>query len=177
MYKASLSQKLFFMVIIFVLPVLISCAGTGRLQTSNPLQDKNLIQGTYTLVLYGGQHSDDLETAAFLDKEGDVFTIKPFGATYLYRTEKGMQVREAMQAADNFFRSVLSAYNQHEIRQISGPDGSAIGYELRPLLLPFVYGESDALMISYALQANQEVTVYIRKKDRLDRLLFYRLDN
>jgi hypothetical protein len=168
--------RLFLTILILALPAIISCAGTGRPLYSHPAQGKNLIPGSYTLVLYGGHYTDDFETAAFLDLEGDDYTIKPFGAAFQYREVKGLDVSEALHTADNFMRSALTAYSRYEIRQISSPDDSIIGYELRPLLLPFVYGESDVLDISYALQPDKEVTVYIRTKNRFDRMFFFRLD-
>jgi hypothetical protein len=176
MKNLNLPTKLFLTILILTLPAIISCAGTGRPLYSHPAQGKNLIPGTYTLVLYGGRYTDDFETAAFLDLEGDDYTIKPFSATFQYRMVKGLDVSEALQTADNFMHSVLTAYNRYEIRQISSPDDSIIGYELRPLLLPFVYGESDVLNISYVLQPDKEVTVYIRTKNRFGRTFFFGRD-
>jgi hypothetical protein len=154
-----------YLLIVLLPPVMISCSGIGPMASTRLMDDAALPAGPYTLVLYGGQYREDLETVALLDQEGDDYHIKPFGAQFLYQTEAGVQRDEAVTKADYFLRSRLNSYSKHEIRQIFSPDGSTIGYEIRPLMHPFVYGLSDLLDVSYTIGENRDVTVYVRQKD------------
>jgi hypothetical protein len=56
-------------VLLLSLFVLYSCAVGPTLRTTGALESE--ITGTYTLILFGGNYTDDLHTIAFLDKEGD----------------------------------------------------------------------------------------------------------
>lgn len=40
------------------------------------------IKGSFTLIFYGGRHINDLETAVFLDKEGDQYEFEPYAPEF-----------------------------------------------------------------------------------------------
>jgi hypothetical protein len=48
------------------------------------------ITGTFILILYGGRFSDDVETIAILDLEGDGYTLEPFAPDFDFRIKKGV---------------------------------------------------------------------------------------
>jgi len=124
-------------------------------------------QGTYTLILYGGNYSGDLETVAILDKEGDRYTFEPYAPEFNYRAIKGQTADHALPRAEQFIRGNPS-YQGEILRNILDPEGNIIGYELRPFYLPFVYGMSDVLDVDYWIKG-EKVLVTIRQKPFVER--------
>ena len=123
-------------------------------------------QGTYTLILYGGNYSGDLETVAILDREGDRYTFEPFAPDFNYKVIKGQTSDHALPAAEQFVRRNPS-YHSEQLRSVMDETGTVIGHELRPLYLPFVYGTSDVLDIDYRIRG-EKVIVTIRLKPFLE---------
>ena len=123
-------------------------------------------QGAYTLILYGGNYSGDLETVAILDREGDRYTFEPYAPAFNYKVIKGQTSDHALPAAEQFVRRNPS-YHSEQLRSVLDETGTVIGYELRPLYLPFVYGTSDVLDIDYRSRG-EKVIVTIRLKPFLE---------
>lgn len=119
------------------------------------------IKWTFTLILYGGRYSDDLETVAILDSEGDPYHFEPFAPDFDYRIKKGMQAKDAIAEAEKFV-SFHNAFWRSQLRKILDNNDNAIGYELRPLYLNFVYGMSDLMDIYYWLKEGGKVKVTIK---------------
>jgi hypothetical protein len=137
-----------------------SCAYGKRLNTDASRIDN--IQGTYTLILYGGNYADDLETAALLDKEGDRYTFEPYASEFIYKVIKGQTAEHALPAAEQFVRG-HSAYHQQQMRAVLDDHGAVIGYEIRPLYLPLTYGQADVLDIDYYAKDDKVIVVIKRK--------------
>jgi len=128
--------------------------------------DRVLAAGSFTLILYSAQDSEYLETVAILDVEGDDYVIEPFGAQFNYAIVRGQQTEQALDTAQKLIKFyVLTA--KIEQRAIQGPGGEIIGYELRPLHNPFVYGRDDLIDVSYILQAPGKVIVYVALKNSI----------
>jgi hypothetical protein len=125
------------------------------------------MQGSYTVIFYGGNFSDDLETVAFLDKEGDGYVIEPFAPDFAYKIKKGLPADEALHEADAFIRW-HSAFHKEQFSSIMDEKGIIMGYELRPLYLPITYGTDDVLDINYRLQRDK-VIAYVRLKPALEK--------
>ena len=62
------------------------------------------VKGTFTLILYGGNYYDDLETMAILDREGDGYTLDLYVSDFDYRVIKGVPAKEALAKAEKFIR-------------------------------------------------------------------------
>lgn len=130
------------------------------------------IRGTFTLILYGGRYSDDLETVAILDSEGDQYHFEPYAPDFDYRVKKGIQAKEALAEAEKFV-SFHNAFWRSQLSKILDNKGTTIGYELRPLYLNFVYGTSDLLDIYYWLKEDGKVKATIKLKPQiLEKLKF-----
>jgi len=72
----------------------------------------------------------------------------------------GLTGQQALQTARRF----IDFYAQHNTtgqRAITSPAGEVIGYELRPLYHPFVYGVSDVMDITYDHQSQGKVIVSV----------------
>ena len=120
------------------------------------------ITGTFTLILYGGGHSNDVETMAILDKEGDRYTFEPFAPKFKYIVKRGLPAKEALEEASEF----ISWHNSFHHSQLSGiidENGKMLGYELRPLYLPLKFGVDDIMDIDYRMRADK-IAVIIRLK-------------
>jgi hypothetical protein len=124
-------------------------------------------KGTYTLILYGGNYSDDLETAAFLDKEGDRYTLEPYAPEFVFRTRKGLPADRALKEASEFIRSQANVHGE-QFRSIRDEKGEIVGYEHRPLYLPLAFGTDDVLDINYWLKEDR-ILVYVTLKPSLEK--------
>lgn len=159
----------------FFVPVLLSCFFLSLLSscvaispiTTHWTTAKDLQPGTYTLIRYRDLAIGYLTTVAFLDLEDDPYTLVPNKADYTYMVTKGLGAGEALQLAKVFVRSEV-AYNTTQISEIIDQAGNLLGYEVRPLYQPFVYGTGDVLDISYILRPENKVDIWVRMKDRIE---------
>ena len=124
--------------------------------------------GVFTLILYGGNYLNDLETVAFLDREGDAYTFDIYAPDFNYRTIKGLSAAEGLKKAEEFV-SRNSSFNHVRLSSIVEDNAGNIGYEVRPLYRPFTYGTDDLLDISYGEKGNK-VVVTIRLKRSVENL-------
>jgi hypothetical protein len=134
-----------------------------RTESANPSD----VSGVFTLILYGANYSDDLETVALLDNEGDGYTFEPFAPQFNYKIKKGIQAQDALKEAEQFV-SFHNAFWKYHLSKILNPEGIPIGYEVKPLYRPFVYGFSDILDIYYWLKGDGKVKVVIKLDNVID---------
>lgn len=118
------------------------------------------IEGTFSLILYGGRHINDLETVAFLDIEGDLFEFEPYAPDFDYKIKRNITAEDALKEAKNFV-DFHNAFWRSQLCKILDENGKLLGYEIRPLYRPFVYGRDDLLEIYYRIRENK-VTIEIR---------------
>jgi hypothetical protein len=154
------SMKTFIVILLFALFYLAkdSFAVAKFLKTEEAKSDE--VTGTYTLILYGGRYINDLETVAFLDKEGDQYEFEPYAPEFDYKVKKGLPAEEALREAKKFV-SFHNAFWRSQLSRILDEKGNVIGYELRPLYYPFVYGRDDLLEIYYRIK-DSKVIIEIR---------------
>src|SRR5512135_127816 len=78
-----------------------SCTSGIRLNTKGaPYSDA----GTYRVIFFGCNFNNDLETIAFLDKEGGKYTFEPYAPDFKFRIKKGVAGKEALQEAEEFVK-------------------------------------------------------------------------
>lgn len=162
--KSLRLNRVIWFIVLSLLP-LQACAPGKALRTD--VASGSNVQGTYTLILYGGNYSDDLETAAFLDKEGDRYTLEPYAPDFVFRMRKGLTADRALREASEFIRSNPDVHGD-QLRSIRDEKGEIVGYELRPLYLPITFGTDDVLDINYWLKEDN-VLVYVKLKPSLER--------
>jgi hypothetical protein len=129
------------------------------------------ITGTFKLILYGARYSDDIETVAILDYEGDRYDLEPFAPDFDYRIKKGVPAREAIEEAKKFI-SFHQAYHKFNLSRIFDNKGNTIGFEFRPLYYPFVYGFIDLMEIYYWLKEEGKVKITIRLIPAVEKLRY-----
>lgn len=127
------------------------------------------VTGTFNLILYGSRHSNDIETVAILDLEGDRYTFEPYAPEFDYRVEKGISARKALDKAERFVSWHRDFWHSRLSRIIDGK-GNTIGYELRPLYYPLTFGVSDVLDVDYRLK-DGKVKVTVRLIPSVERML------
>ena len=128
------------------------------------------VAGSFTLVLYGGRHFNDVETIAFLDVEGDQYTFEPYAPEFDYRVEKGLSAKVAIERAEKFV-GWHPAFWRSQLSKVLDSKGKTIGYELRPFYYPLAFGDSDVFDVDYRIR-DGKVIVYIRLKPSVERQLF-----
>ena len=160
-------------VLLFVTGLLSIASDSFAFETSLKTEAANPseVKGTFTLILYGGNYYDDLETAAFLDCEGDGYTLDLYVPDFDYRVRKGMPAKEALAEAEKFVRFHPSFWHS-QLSKIMDNKGDVIGYELRPLYYPITYGVSDVLDVHYWMKEGGRVKVTIRLIPSVERLRF-----
>jgi hypothetical protein len=119
------------------------------------------IKGTFTLILYGGNYLDDLETIAILDSEGDQYVLDPFAPDFDYRMKKRVPAQEAFKEAEEFV-NFHPAFWRSQLSKIVDKEGKVIGYEVRPLYRPIAFGVSNVLDVNYWLKEKGRVKVTIK---------------
>ncbi len=153
-----MNKKIISLIFILLFSFTTSCALSGL--KIEPLKDKESIKGNFSLILYGSAYLNDLETIAFLDTEGDEFTLKPFASEDQYVIYRGVSDEEALNKAISFI-STHSSYSQYKLSNIVDTDDNTIGFEVRPLYYSFDFGTPDVLDINYSLK-DKNVLIYIR---------------
>ena len=161
-----------FLLSVLALSQLTSCKPSTVL-TPRWLSNPKVEPGTYTVICYRDLAVGYLTTVAFLDREGDAYTIEPQSANYTYSISKGLPADQALKLAEQFVRTRPS-YSNTEIKAIMGPAGKLAGYEVRPIYQPFIYGENgDVLNITYYLRPENKIMVWIRLKNHVDKPGFH----
>ena len=143
-------------IIIFIMLLSYGCsfALSKERLIPEPLKDGKSIQGTFTLILYGANHSNDLETIAILDREGDGYDFEPFAPEFVYRIKKNLPANEALSEAEKFV-GWHHSFRSSRLSKITDEKGSLLGYEVRPLYYPLGFGFSDILEVDYFKSGNK----------------------
>ncbi len=166
--KNLIIRSIFFTLLIIPSLLLSSCTG-GKHLRSNQVVDAGDIKGLFTLILYTTAHYDSLMTIAILDIEGDGYELVPYAPGYDYTTSKSVSGKDAVERSVNFISS-HHAFNHYQTKRILDEAGNTIGYELRPLYQPFVYGEIDVLEVDYWHMGSSRVKVTIKLIHRLEEM-------
>lgn len=126
------------------------------------------IDGMFTLILYGGNYSNDLETVAILGRENDRYTFEPSAPEFNYTVRKGVPAKDAIAEAEAFI-SRHTSFHQSKISGIVDKSGTMIGYEFRPLYLPITFGAEDIIDMNYTMEANK-VIVYVSLNPSIEKM-------
>ena len=136
----------------------VSCTPGIRLNTQGA-QDSE-VTGTYTMILFGCNFYDDLETIAFLDKESDQYIFEPYAPDFKFRIRKEVEAKEALAEVTDFLHC-NSAFQNSQLSKIIAPSGEIVGYEVRPLYNSLVYGSGEVLLRDYRIKDNK-VVIWIK---------------
>ncbi len=151
-----------------VMLICLSCTPGIRLRTQE-VRDTEAA-GTYTTIFYGCTYFDDLESVAFLDRDGDRYTMAPYAPDFRYWVVKGMAAKEAFAKAEEFLHCSAD-FQGSQLREIITPGGERVGYEIRPSYYSFVYGAGDLISVDYWLKGDT-IVVQISLTPWAENLLF-----
>lgn len=160
-------KKIAFVLILILFVFSSSFAIAINLKTIEASNEE--VKGVFTLILYGGRDMNDIERLAILDLEGDKYTFEPYAPEFDYRIKKSLSEKEALEMSHKFVSS-HNAFYHSQLSRIIDDKGNTIGYELRPLYMPFIYGVSDVLDVYYSLKG-EKVRAYIRIIPSVERAL------
>jgi hypothetical protein len=161
------AKSIRYAICLFVLVCCLACAPGIRLNVQGTPDAE--VAGIYTVIFYGCNFSEDPETVAFLDREGDPYTLEPYAPDSNYRVGQGVPAKDAFIMADHFLRC-NTAFRGTQTRRIVGPGGETVGYEVRPFYDALVYGAGDVLAVDYWLKGDR-VVAYIRLNPAVEHLL------
>ena len=156
----------FFSIVIFALAA-GSCALGNRLDMKTAADSD--LAGSFDLILYGCTYHNDLETIAILAKEDGPYVFEPYAPDYNYLVIKGVPAREALDQAQKFV-NCHNAFRRAQLSRLVDAKGDTLGFEVRPLYLPFVYGIDDAISADYRIE-DGKVVVKIRLLPSVERML------
>lgn len=157
-------------IILLAMCLFLGACGAGNLLKSKTIEDREIDSGVFKVILYGGKHANDLETVAFLDIDGDAYTLKPYGAKFNFTEYAGQEGFEAYNTAKEFVSSHRS-FKRSELREIMGPQGGVIGYEVRPLYRMLEFGTDDLVDVTYELTGANDVQIYVRLQESVERMM------
>ena len=153
--------------ILLIIVVLFFIARSNHLKTEAAASAE--VRGTYTLLLHGCRHPDDLETVAILDKEGDAHSFEIHAKGSAYTVKNGLTGEQALEEAEQFIRCNIHV-ERTGLRKILGPGGGSIGFEVRPIYSVSRFGTNPVLDVQYTIR-DRKVTVYIKLDPEADRAL------
>jgi hypothetical protein len=156
------------MIWIFLLSLILAgCAtysGSLRTQQAKAIDPSD----TYTVIRVGGNSFEDYMTFALIVPESGKYRFEIFKPDFDYRSSKGLTAKRALDMAIAFVSAQPSfAYSQ--TNSIIGPDGSVIGYEVRPLYQQILFGQQDILITGYFPKDNNVIEVRVDVDDAVKR--------
>ena len=159
--------RLFFPVTLILFSTSLTACLPGMRLMPSPAKPTD-VTGTYTLLLYGCHYPSDVKNAAFLVEEGSKYPLEIFDLDTSYKTIKGLTAQQALTKAETFLRCSTYSVWQTQLSRIPDGSGGIIGYEMRPLYIPYQLGQVDVLNISYSLKGEKVIT-YIRLDRDIER--------
>jgi hypothetical protein len=146
-------------VILLLAIILVACVPGKRLMPGAAKLSE--MKGTFTLFLYGCNYPSDVKNVAFFVSEDSKYPLDIFDIATSYKIKKGLTAQQAMDEANSFVRCSSFRVWQTQLQLIPDDSGGIVGYELRPLYMPYELGAVDAMDINYFLK-NGKVVTYIR---------------
>lgn len=153
----------------FLAIMFAGCMAGKQLATS--AVEPAAVTGTYTLLLYGCRYPDDIKNVVILVNEGSKYPFEIYDLDTSYKVKRDVPALQAFSEADSFLRCTFHRIWKTEVRRISDDAGGTIGYEVRPLYVPYEFGMSDVLLTSYSLRNDGTVRAYIRLDPDVERAI------
>lgn len=160
--RHSLKMVLF----LVLLPVMFvtSCSG-GKYLRTEPYTAES-IDGLFDITFYYNQDYDGLKQVVILDVVDDDFEIVVNEPEYYVQTVKDVTGDDAVVNAIKFVQDHPN-YINYKIIKIVGQGGDTIGYEVRPLYAPAMYGIGDVMDSSYTMEDDGTIRATISLKDQI----------
>ncbi len=164
----ALRNRSYLLFILIIAAGIQACVPANQLMTRAAAPDD--VKDTYTLMLYGCHYSAQVDNVAILVAGNSKYPVEIYDLDTSYKLKKDVPAREALAEADSFVRCSTYRTWQTQLRRIPDDSGGTIGYEVRPLYIPYEFGMPDVLRIHYTLR-NGVVRVYIKVDPDVQRAL------
>lgn len=142
-----------------------------NLQALN-LQDCNeqSIKGIYDVIVYSNSFINDPETFIILDVADDNTKILPYAPSFQFKVHEKLDEKQALKIVHEILRD---SANVSSIKCTQIKDGANIvGYELKPIYFPWIYGIMEPLDTSYK-KDNNTITVFIKLNPIVERQIYF----
>lgn len=155
--------KIFVLLIFIILP--LNLHGEVLLNQCN----EGDIKGTFNLIIYSHSFINDPETFIILDKVDDQVKILPYAPDFKYRIIENLKEKEALKIA----HEILKSSSVSTIKSSGIYDrGSILGYELKPIYFPWVFGILEPVETVYKKE-DHSVVIFIRLNPIVERQLYF----
>ncbi len=145
--KSSGQQILPRLTLFFLAALLVfgfASAASAKGVATDKVKPAEIQPGTYDLIT-----SSNPAPIAILKKEGAPYDIKLATAGSTYNVTSGLIEDQALRSANDFLKKDSAVLNT-DVKEIKGPDGSVIGYEMTPVNRPLRWGSlSDVTETTY----------------------------
>ncbi|HHW19962.1 hypothetical protein [Thermodesulfovibrio thiophilus] len=127
------------------------------------------IKGTYDLIIYSNTFDYDPETFIVLDRVDDNIKIIPYAPEFKYRVFKNVNEKEALKIVNEVLKNPIYV-SKVKCTGIKD-EGNMVGYEFKPVYLPWVFGISEPVQTVYKKKDNT-ITIFINLNPRIEKQLY-----
>ncbi len=150
--------------VILMASILCGACATYKATLKDQAFGGTLPEGTYTVIKYGANNSEDYATFAILVPDRGKYAFDIYRPDFEYRTFRGVPAKTAMQTAFDFVNR-HSEFLRPGSRAILAPDGSIAGYEISTLYRRGFLGSEELFHVTYLLRDDNKIEVRIRLDD------------
>ena len=155
--------KIFSFIIVFLLPFNLQAL---TLQYC----DEQSIKGIYNLIIYSNSFINDPETFIILDVADDNTKIVPYAPSFQFKVHEKLDEKQALKIVHEILGD---SANISSIKCTQIKDGeSIVGYELKPIYFPWIYGIMEPLDTVYKKE-NNTITVFIKLNPIVERQIYF----
>jgi len=124
------------------------------------------IKGIYNFIIYSNTYDHDLETLIVLDRVEDNIDIIPYAPEFKYMIIKNVNEKSALQTANEILKNSLSVSAMK--CSIIKDEDNIIGYELKSIYFPWVYGVLEPVQTVYKKKDNT-VEIFVTLNPRVQK--------
>jgi len=152
------------LVIVFILLIPIISYSELSLVESN----ESKIKGNFNLIIYSNSFINDPETFIVLDKSDDSINIQPYAPSFKFKILSDINDTQALKIIKEILQNPsVSSIQYKEIIE----SGKIVGYEIKPLYFPWVFGILEPVDTVYKKQENS-IIIFIRLNPRVEKQLY-----
>lgn len=128
------------------------------------------IKGNFNLILYSNAFVNDPETFIIFDRADDKIKITPYAPEFKYKIFENLPDMDALKISKEILLNP-TAVSFIKCSVIKGSSGDIIGYELKPLYFPWIFGILEPLETVYK-EDGDRIKIFIRLNPRVERQIY-----
>ncbi len=166
-------RELALKVVLFVISLLFAgfvSTAAAKGVTTRADTAANIEPGTYSVVAYGCTGANDPRAVAFLQRDDSPYHVSIIEPRAHYQMLPGLTADEAYRTAQNFVTCNPNV-QQSEVSSITAPDGTLVGYALKPVFLPLRAGSSNGIDTAYRVSGDMiQARVFVDPLLQMDQM-------